>query len=45
MDVHELYVVFELATSATDAFGKDHLSQVLMLLSEDVEDYAMYERV
>lgn len=45
MDVHELYVVFQLATSSANALRKDNLSQVLLLFTKHVENDAVNKRV
>ena len=45
MDIHELNMVFQLTTSPTNTLRKDHLSQVLLLLTEHVENYAVNERI
>jgi len=43
MYIHELNMVFQLATSSTNTLRKNHLSQMLLLLTEHVENDAVNE--
>lgn len=45
MDVHELHVVFQSATSSANALRKDNLPQVLLLFTQHIENDAVDKRV